>query len=126
VATSDGLHFRWRETAPDQGLLTFALSQLDDMHGSWPDPVQCNIIVERSPVSATASEGVRPSAPCEPSSRYRAHVEIKLGRRTPSVLAKATGDDPYAALRRAFGDLRHCMPVPATPATAPVSGEVAA
>jgi hypothetical protein len=126
VATSDGLHFRWRETAPDQGLLTFALSELDDMHGSWPDPVQCNIIVERSPTSGIASEGVGPSALCKLASRYRAHVEIKLGRRTPSVLAKATGDDPYAALRRAFGDLRHCMPVPGTTATAPGSGEVAA
>ena len=30
---SDGLHIRWRETAPDRGLLSFALSELEAANG---------------------------------------------------------------------------------------------
>jgi hypothetical protein len=97
--SSDGLHIRWRETAPDRGVLDFALAQLDDLHIRWPETVQCNIVIERAPSAVTAQL------------RYRAHLSIELNRRGDAVTAKATGDDPYAALRCAFGDLRNCMPV---------------
>jgi hypothetical protein len=102
------LYIKWRETAPDRGLLDCALSELDVLHASWPETVQCNIVIERAPSGDVA--------------RYRAHVQIELNRRGDAVNAKAVSDDAYAALRRAFGDLRNCMPV-ATPSVRP---EVAA
>ena len=94
---SDGLHIRWRETAPDRGLLSFALAELDVLHCTWPETLQCNIVIERAP---SASESVR----------YQAHVELKLGLRSPVVRAAAVSEDLYAALRSAFGDLRAAMP----------------
>jgi len=96
---SDGLHIRWRETAPDRGLLAFALAEIDALHGTWPETLQCNIIIERAP--SVAGE--------EP--RYHAHVELDLGRRSPRVRAKSLDADAYAALKNAFGDLRDAMPV---------------
>jgi hypothetical protein len=95
---SDGLHIRWRETAPDRGLLSFALAELDVLHCTWPETLQCNIVIERAP---SASAG---------SPRFQAHVELKLGLRSPVVKAAALSDDLYAALRSAFGDLRAAMP----------------
>jgi hypothetical protein len=120
VASSDGLHIRWRETAPDRGVLDFALKQLDSLHERWPETVQCNIVIERAPCAAADTL------------RYRAHLTIELNRRGASVQAKATGDDPYAAIRCAFGDVRNCMPVAPALAAALASvrpaaeGEVAA
>lgn len=80
-------------------MLDFALEQLDDLHLSWPETVQCNIVIERA-AAAVAGQ-----------SRYCALLTIELNRRGAAVKAKATGDDPYAAIRCAFGDLRNCMPV---------------
>lgn len=94
---TDGLHIRWRETAPDRGLLSFALSQIDALHGVWPETLQCNIVIERAP--ADRGHG-----------QIRADVELDLGRRSPRVRAKALSVDPYAALRRAFGELRDNLP----------------
>lgn len=95
---SDGLHIRWRETAPDQGLLAFALAEIDGLHSAWPETLQCNIVIDRVP-------SVLPDEP-----RYRAHVELNLGRRSPRVNACAHGEDLYVALRSAFRDLRDAMP----------------
>ena len=94
---SDGLHIRWRETAPDRGLLDFALSEIDALHRSWPETVQCNIVIERAPAAAGEI-------------KIHAHVELDLGRRSPRVRAKALSGDAYGALRDAFGDLRSSMP----------------
>ncbi|MET0341767.1 MAG: hypothetical protein ABW252_12255 [Polyangiales bacterium] len=94
---SDGLHIRWRETAPDRGLLSFALSEIDALHGAWPETLQCNIVIERAP----SERG---------NGQIHAHVELDLGRRSPRVKAKALDADPYAALRHAFGELRTRMP----------------
>ena len=95
---SDGLHIRWRETAPDQGLLAFALAELDVLHSTWPETLQCNIVIARVP-------NVVPDEP-----RYQTEVELNLGRRSPRVKAEARGEDLYVALRSAFGDLRDAMP----------------
>jgi len=92
---SDGLHIRWRETAPDRGVLAFALAEIDALHRAWPETMQCNIVIERAP----AEEG-----------RVHAHVELDLGRRSPRVRAKGTSLDAYAALRHAFRGLRASMP----------------
>lgn len=98
MTSSDGLYIKWRETAPDRDVLDFALAELDVLHARWPETVQCNIVIERAP-SAVARD-----------TRYRAHVQIELNRRGDAVNANAISDDPYAALRRAFGDLRNCTP----------------
>jgi hypothetical protein len=113
---SDGLYIRWRETAPDRGVLDFALAQLEDLHLRWPETVQCNIVIERAPCAVGNQL------------RYRAHLSIELNRRGDAVTAKALGDDPYAAIRCAFGDLRNCMPVSPSvvPPAAAVRGVVAA
>lgn len=95
---SDGLHIRWRETAPDQGLLSFALAEIDALHSTWPETLQCNIVIDRVP-------SVLPDEP-----RFQAHVELNLGRRSPKVAADARSEDLYVALRRAFGELRDAMP----------------
>lgn len=94
---SDGLHIRWRETAPDRGLLSFALSELEALHSRWPETVQCNIVIERAPADADA-RGVQ------------ADVELVLGRRSPRVRVTASSDDARGALRQAFGELRIAMP----------------
>lgn len=101
---SDGLHIRWRETAPDRGLLTFALAEIDALHSQWPETLQCNIVIERAPLSLAcdADDGEQP--------RFLAQVELDLGRRSPRVKAKVLHSDLYAALRAAFGDLRDAMP----------------
>lgn len=91
---SDGLHIKWRETAPDRGLLSFALSEIDALHGVWPETMQCNIVIERAP----------------DGDEIGAAVELVLGRRSPRVRAKARAADPYEALRHAFGNLRTNMP----------------
>ncbi|HEX5656767.1 MAG TPA: hypothetical protein VFX59_06210 [Polyangiales bacterium] len=110
---SDGLYIRWRETAPDRGVLDFALKQLEDLHTRWPETVQCNILIERAPSGSTTQL------------RYCAHLSIELNRRGDAVKAKATGDDPYAAIRCAFGDLRNCMPMSPS-VVPPATGVVAA
>ena len=94
---SDGLHIRWRETAPDRGLLSFALSEIDALHATWPETLQCNIVIERAP----SEHG---------HGQFHAHVELDLGRRSPRVRAKALSADAYVALHSAFGDLRSSMP----------------
>lgn len=98
---SDGLHIRWRETAPDRGLLSYALTEIDALHTTWPETLQCNIVIER--------DHVLPGLDASP--RFRAHVELDLGRRSPRLRAKASAGDVYGALARAFGDLRGSMPV---------------
>jgi hypothetical protein len=90
---SDGLHIRWRETAPDRGLLTYALAEIDALHGTWPETLQCNIVIERARLLVATAD------------------EADLGRRSPRVKARALHSDLYAALRAAFGDLRDAMPV---------------
>lgn len=102
---SDGLHIRWRETAPDRGLLTFALAEIDALHSQWPETLQCNIVIERAPL-ALATETDEAEQP-----RYHAQVELDLGRRSPRVKAKVVHTDLYAALRAAFSDLRDTMPI---------------
>jgi len=97
LAVSDGLHIRWRETAPDRGLLSFALSEIDALHATWPETLQCNIVIERAP-SGSDEE------------RFHAHVELDLGRRSPRLRARGLEGDAYAALRCAFGELRSSMP----------------
>ncbi|MDB4989657.1 MAG: hypothetical protein JWN04_4835 [Myxococcaceae bacterium] len=97
---SDGLHIRWRETAPDRGLLAFALKQIDALHGAWPETLQCNIVIER--------ERAPSAAKAEP--RFRAQVELDLGHRSPRVKAHALNADLYAAIRQAFCDVRLSMP----------------
>ena len=99
VSVSDGLHIRWRETAPDRGLLSFALSELDVLHATWPETLQCNILIERAPSNGHVE--------------FHAHVELDLGRRSPRVQAEALGTDVYVALHSAFDDLRSSMPRPA-------------
>jgi hypothetical protein len=94
---SDGLHIRWRETAPDRGLLSFALSELEVLHTAWPETLQCNIVIERAP----SEHG---------NGQFHAHVELDLGRRSPRVRAKALSPDAYVALHSAFDDLRIRMP----------------
>jgi hypothetical protein len=95
--SDDGLRIRWRETAPDRGLLTLALSEMDVLHCAWPETMQCNIVIERVPAASAGDE-------------IRADVELVLGRRSPRVRAKARAADPYIALRDAFDDLRNSMP----------------
>jgi len=103
---SDGLHIRWRETAPDRGLLTFALAEIDALHSTWPETLQCNIVIERARLLvATADEADLSDEP-----HFHAQVELDLGRRSPPVRARALHSDLYAALRTAFGDLRDAMP----------------
>lgn len=114
MGSSDGLYIRWRETAPDRGVLAFALEQLDALHLLWPETVQCNIMIERAPCAM----------PTQP--RYQAQLTIELNRRGQAVKARATGDDPYAAIRCAFGDIRNCMPARPVAATRPSTPEVAA
>lgn len=96
---SDGLHIRWRETAPDRGLLSFALAEIDALHGTWPETLQCNIVIERAPTAV------------EDEPRFQAHVEVDLGRRSQRVKAHSLHSDLYAALSEAFGDIRASMPV---------------
>jgi hypothetical protein len=103
---SDGLHIRWRETAPDRGLLTFALAEIDALHSQWPETMQCNIVIEPAcTLVATADDVERSDEP-----RFHAQVELDLGRRSPRVKAKALHSDLYAALSAAFGELRVTMP----------------
>ena len=97
VSVSDGLHIRWRETAPDRGLLSFALSELEALHSTWPETLQCNIVIERAP----SEHG---------HGQFHTHVELDLGRRSPRVRAKALSPDVYVALHSAFRDLRSSMP----------------
>ncbi len=112
---ADGLYIRWRETAPDRGVLDHALQQLEELHTRWPETVQCNIVIERAPCAVAEQP------------RYRATLTIELNRRGGAVRAKATGDDPYAAIRFAFGDVMHCMPVaPQLVVAVGAGGEVAA
>src|SRR4051794_335147 len=102
---SDGLHIRWRETAPDRGLLSFALAELDALHSTWPETLQCNIVVERAPVLALAPEGaLRSLSESEP--RYQMNVELDLGHRAPRVKAHALGCDLYTAISRAFSEIK--------------------
>jgi ribosome-associated translation inhibitor RaiA len=83
--------------------LTFALAEIEALHSQWPETLQCNIIIERAPLSlACGPDGDEP--------RYQAQVELDLGRRSPRVKAKVMHTDLYAALRAAFGDLRDTMP----------------
>ena len=104
---SDGLHIRWRETAPDRGLLTYALAELDVLHSTWPETLQCNIVIERAHLLvATADEADLSDVP-----QFHAQVELDLGRRSQPVRARALHSDLYAALRAAFDDLRDAMPV---------------
>lgn len=104
---SDGLHIRWRETAPDRGLLTYALAEIDALHSTWPETLQCNIVIERAPMLvATADEADLGDEP-----RFHAQVELDLGRRSPRVKARVLHKDLYAALRVAFSDLRAAMPI---------------
>ena len=95
---SDGLHIRWRETAPDRGLLSFALAEIDLLHSAWPETLQCNIVIERAPSASTETPA------------YLANVELELGRRSPRVSAKGLSGDVYSALRSAFRGLRESMP----------------
>lgn len=106
---SDGLHIRWRETAPDRGLLAFALAEIDALHGAWPETLQCNIVIERAPSPtqcAEHGEGCRGEGCAE----FYAHVELELGRRSPRVYAEGRDQDVYSALRSAFHELRDSMP----------------
>ncbi|MEY4514470.1 MAG: hypothetical protein RLZZ450_6592 [Pseudomonadota bacterium] len=105
---SDGLHIRWRETAPDRGLLTFALAEIDALHSQWPETLQCNIVIERAPLLLAADADADADANDEP--RYYAQVELDLGRRSPRVNARVLHGDLYVALRAAFTDLRVAMP----------------
>ena len=96
---SDGLHIRWRETAPDRGLLTFALAEIDALHSAWPETLQCNIVIERARTAGN-----------ERDAAFHADVELDLGRRSPRVRVAAQSDDAYSALRSAFCSLRGMLP----------------
>ena len=104
---SDGLHIRWRETAPDRGLLAFALAEIDALHSAWPETLQCNIVIERAPLRAAECLAVGEDESC---AIFLAHVELELGRRSPRVFAEGRSEDVYSALRSAFHELRDIMP----------------
>ncbi len=97
---SDGLHIRWRETAPDRGLLAFALSEIDTLHSAWPETLDCNIVIERAG---------RASARGAASDGFYAHVALERGRREPCLRATGLHDNAYSALRSAFDDLRDSL-----------------
>ncbi len=98
---SDGVHIRWRETAPDRGLLSFALSELDALHSAWPETLECNIVIERA-AQAADQRGAEPSG-------FHADVELDLGWRSPRLHAAAQSENAYGALRSAFDALRQSL-----------------
>lgn len=92
----DGLNIRWRQTAPDRGLLALALDELRALQGQWPGTKQCDVIVER--VTAL-------------SELYRVSVDIDFGivarARGERAGAEAVAHDVALALRQAFQRLKH-------------------
>lgn len=92
----DGLNIRWRQTAPDRGLVTLALEELQALHAQWPETMQCEIVIERAGQVGGDS--------------YRVSVEIDFGlmarARGEGVHARATSREIAGALRAAFAKLR--------------------
>lgn len=94
---SDGFFIRFREMVPEEGLLNLALSEISSLHDTWPERLQCNIVI--------AQHG-RPSD----GGSFNAEVELELGRGAP-IAGQAACEDPYAALRTAFRSLRQRIPM---------------
>jgi ribosome-associated translation inhibitor RaiA len=94
---SDGYFIRFREMIPEEGLLKLAMAEISMLHDTWPERVQCNIVI--------ASRH-----PCAHERRYDAEVQVELGR-GDNIESKAASADPYAALRQAFRALRQRMPM---------------
>ncbi len=92
----DGLNIRWRQTAPDRGLVTLALAELQALDAQWPGTKQCEIVIERA-------GQLRPDD-------YRVSVQIDFGlvarARGAGVSARATSREIAEALRAAFARLR--------------------
>jgi len=94
---SDGFFIRFREMVPEEGLLNLALSEISSLHETWPERVQCNIVIaQREPRVA--------------GDRFAAEIQLSLGRGA-SIAGKASCEDPYAALRTAFRSLRQHIPM---------------
>jgi hypothetical protein len=64
---SDGYFIRFREMIPEEGLLKLAMAEISMLHDTWPERVQCNIVI--------ASRH-----PCAHERRYDAEVQVELGR----------------------------------------------
>ena len=94
---SDGFFIRFREMVPEEGLLNLALAEISSLHDTWPERVQCNIVI---------AQHDRLNA----GGRFNAEVELELGRGAP-IAGQADCEDPYAALRTAFRSLRQRLPM---------------
>jgi|GEM_PF-4555767 len=94
---SDGFFIRFREMAPEEGLLNLALAEISSLHDTWPERLQCNIVI---------AHGSRELA----GGGFNAQVEVELGRGAP-IAGAADCEDPYAALRTAFRSLRQQIPM---------------
>ncbi|MFT3927954.1 MAG: HPF/RaiA family ribosome-associated protein [Myxococcales bacterium] len=94
---SDGFFIRFREMVPEEGLLNLALAEISSLHDTWPDRLQCNIVIAQG---AHEPQG----------GRFNAEVEVELGRGAP-IASRADCEDPYAALRSAFRSLRQRIPM---------------
>ena len=94
---ADGFFIRFREMVPEEGLLNLALSEISSLHETWPERLQCNIVIAH----ARKTDGVR----------FNAEVELELGRGEQPIAGQAVCEDPYAALRTAFRSLRQRIPM---------------
>jgi hypothetical protein len=103
----DGLNIRWRQTAPDRGLVTLALAELQALHAQWPETVQCEIIIERAGQLGAEARG---AAREQSRDAYQVSVKIDFGliarARGEGVRAEATSAEIASALRSAFAQLR--------------------
>jgi ribosome-associated translation inhibitor RaiA len=95
---SDGFFIRFREMVPEEGLLNLALAEMSSLHDTWPERLQCNIVIAQH-------ERVTNGA------RFNAEVELELGRGEDRIAGQAVCEDPYAALRTAFRSLRQRIPM---------------
>ncbi len=90
---SDGFFIRFREMVPEEGLLNLALSEISSLHETWPERLQCNIVIAQHERRTDRA-------------RFNAEVELELGRGEQSIVGQAVCGDPYGALRTAFRSLR--------------------
>jgi hypothetical protein len=102
-----GLNIRWRQTAPERGLVTLALAELQALHAQWPGTMQCEIVIERAGQLSIEARG---SAREQDRDAYQVSVQIDFGlmarARGEGVGAEATSGEIASALRSAFAQLR--------------------
>lgn len=89
------LQVTFRHLASSESLTELAEKRLDRLRAIFPDATDCHVVVEQP-----NAEHHRKGVP------FRAHVEITVGRSHARVTAEAHHESAYAAMRRAFDNVR--------------------